>query len=124
MSRSSLRQHTCVKHVNEEAAKTLVIVAPTLKDAALSNPKLDAAWLAESLATNLEQQGAMMERIAPDIRALLQKDGADLEAPVHRLLQDWSHISLEVIATDKSKITVLDLQAKVEGGTIEHVFKA
>ena len=109
MSRSSLRQHTCVKHVNEEAAKTLVIVAPTLKDAALSNPKLDAAWLAESLATNLEQQGAMMERIAPDIRALLQKDGADLEAPVHRLLQDWSHISLEVIATDKSKITVLDL---------------
>ena len=31
--------------VNEEAGKMLVTVAPSLKEAALSNPKLDAEWL-------------------------------------------------------------------------------
>ena len=39
------------KQVNEEAAKALTIVAPDLKEAALSNPKLDAEWLGASLET-------------------------------------------------------------------------
>src|SRR5581483_11426101 len=33
------------KQVNEEAAKALVTVAPTVKEAALTNSKLDEAWL-------------------------------------------------------------------------------
>ena len=35
--------------VNEEAGKLLVTVAPDIKEAALSNPRLDGEWLGASL---------------------------------------------------------------------------
>jgi hypothetical protein len=112
------------KQVNEETAKVLVTVVPTIKETVLSNSKLDVAWLAESLEANLKQQGAMMEKIAPDIRILLQKDGVELVAEMQRLLHNWSRISLEVTAINKSKIVGLDLKAKSEAGTIDYIFKA
>lgn len=112
------------KKVNEEAAKALVTIAPTIKEVALSNPKIDAAWLAESLERNLKQQGETMEKLAPDIRILLQKDGAELTAEVQRLLRNWSRISLEVTATNESEVSDLELKAKAEGGVIEHNFRA
>jgi len=81
------------KQVNEETAKVLVTVVPTIKEAVLSNSKLDSAWLAESLEANLKQQGAMMEKIAPDIRMLLQKDGIELVAELTRALLELAEES-------------------------------
>ena len=75
----------------------MLTVAPSLKEAALSNPKLDAEWLGASLETNLKEQGEMMEKIAPDMHSLILKDGQALEADVQRLLQEWPRIAVEVI---------------------------
>jgi DNA-directed RNA polymerase subunit F len=112
------------KTVNEETAKALVTVAPTIKEAALSNPKLGTAWLAENMAANLKEQGEVMARIAPEMRLLLQKDGEELTAEVQRLLQNWSRISVEVTATNKSKISGVDSHAQARGGAIGHTVTA
>src|SRR5205823_10025741 len=53
------------EQVNDEAAQALVKVVPDVKEAALDNPKLDADWLGQSLASNLQEQGGVMARIAP-----------------------------------------------------------
>jgi hypothetical protein len=106
--------------VNEEAAKTLLLVAPDIKEAALSNPRLDAEWLGASLETNLKEQGDMMEKIAPDMHRLILKDGQALEAEVQRLLQDWPRIAVEVIATNESKISAVDSRARAAAGEIGH----
>jgi hypothetical protein len=106
--------------VNEEAAKTLLLVAPDLKEAALSNPRLDAEWLGASLEINLKEQGDMMEKIAPDMHRLILKDGQALEADVQRLLQDWPRIAVEVIATNESKISAVDSRARAAAGQIGH----
>ncbi len=108
------------KKVNEETAKALTTVAPSIKDAALSNSKLDAEWLGSSLETNLKEQGEMMERIAPDIHTLILKDGQALEADVQRLLQNWSRIAVEVTATNESKVSDVESRAKAGGGEIGH----
>ncbi len=57
--------------VNEEAAKTLLLVSPDIKEAALNNPRLDTQWLGTSLETNLKEQGNMMEKIASSMRRLI-----------------------------------------------------
>jgi hypothetical protein len=108
------------KQVNEEAAKALTVIAPDLKEAALSNPKLDAEWLGASLETNLKEQGEMMEKIAPDIHALILKDGQALEVDVQRLLQNWSRIAVEVTATNESTITNVESKARAVDGQIGH----
>jgi hypothetical protein len=108
------------KKVNEEAAKALTTIAPDIKEAALSNSKLDAEWLGTSLETNLKEQSEMMERIAPDIHALILKDGPALEADVQRLLQNWSRIAVEVTATNESKISDVESKARASGGDIGH----
>ena len=108
------------KKVNEEAAKALVVVTPAIKDAALSNPKLDAEWLGTSLETNLKEQGQTMEKIAPDIHTLILKNGQALDADIQRLLQNWSRITVEVRATNESKISNVESNAKARGGQIEH----
>jgi hypothetical protein len=66
--------------VNEEAAKTLLIVAPDIKEAALSNPRLDADWLGASLETDLIEQSDMMEKIAFEMHLFILKGGHVLEA--------------------------------------------
>ena len=106
--------------VNQEVAKTLLLVAPDIKEAALSNPRLDAEWLGASLETNLKEQGDMMEKIAPDIHRLILKDSQALEADVQRLLQDWPRIAVEVIATNESKISTVDSRARAAAGQIGH----
>jgi len=108
------------KKVNEEAAKALVTIAPDIKEAALSNPKLDAEWLGTSLETNLKEQGEMMEKIAPDIHTLILKEGQALDADVQRLLQNWSRIAVEVSATNESKISDVESKARAKGGQIGH----
>ena len=108
------------KKVNEEAAKTLVTVAPSIKEAALSNPKLDAEWLGASLETSLKEQGEMMEKIAPDIHTLILKDGQALEADVQRILHDWPRIAVEVTAINESKVSDVESRAKAAGGQIGH----
>jgi len=106
--------------VNEEAAKTLLLVAPDLKEAALSNSRLDAEWLGASLETSLKEQGDMMEKIAPDMHRLMLKDGQALEADVQRLLRDWPRIAVEVIATNESKISAVESRARAAAGQIGH----
>lgn len=106
--------------VNEEAGKMLVTVVPSLKEAALSNPKLNAEWLGASLEMNLKEQGEMMEKIAPDMHSLILKDGQALEADVQRLLQEWPRIAVEVTATNESKISDVASKARAAGGQIGH----
>jgi len=106
--------------VNEEAGKMLVTVAPSLKEAALSNPKLDAEWLGTSLEMNLKEQGETMEKIAPDMHSLILKDGQALEADVQRLLHEWPRIAVEVTATNESKISNVESKARAAGGEIGH----
>jgi len=53
--------------VNEEAAKTLLLVEPDIKEAALSNPRLDAEWLRVSLETSKKERDDVKEKIAPDM---------------------------------------------------------
>jgi hypothetical protein len=106
--------------VNEEAAKTLLLVVPDLKEAALSNPRLDAEWLGASLETNLKEQGDMMAKIAPDMHRLILKDGQALEADIQRLLWDWPRIAVEVIATNESKISTVESRARAAAGQIGH----
>ena len=108
------------KKLNEEAAKALTTIAPDIKEAALSNPKLDAEWLGTSLEENLIEQREMMARIAPDIHTLILKDGPALEADVQRLLQNWSRIAVEVTATNESKISNVESKARATGGEIGH----
>lgn len=108
------------KQVNEETAKALIAVAPTIKEAALTNPKLDVLWLGASLETNLEQQGKVMARISSDMRDLVQKDGVEFEAERQRLLREWQQITVEVTSTNKSKVTNIESNAKSAGGAIGH----
>jgi hypothetical protein len=97
--------------VNEEVVKTLLLVELDIKEAALSNPRLDAEWLGASLETSLKEQRDMVEKIAPDMHRLILKDGQALEANVQRLLRDWPCIAVEVIATNESKISAVDSRA-------------
>lgn len=108
------------KKVNEEAAKTLVAVVPSIKEAALSNPKLDVGWLGASLETNLKEQGEMMAKIAPELHTLILKDDQALEADVQHLLQNWSYIAVEVTATNESEVSDVESRAKAAGGQIGH----
>jgi hypothetical protein len=108
------------KKVNEEAAKTLVILAPSLKEAALSNSRLDTPWLATSLETNLKEQGEMMEQVAPVMYALMLKEGQAFEADMQLLLKDWSQIAVEVTAINKSRVSDITSKAQAENGRIGH----
>ena len=108
------------KQVNEETAKALIAVAPTIKEAALTNPKLDVLWLGASLETNLEQQGEVMARISSDVQDLVQKDGVEFEAERQRLLREWPQILVEVTSTNKSKVSNIESKAKAAGGAIGH----
>jgi hypothetical protein len=108
------------RQVNEDAAKALVTVIPTVKEAALTNPKLSATWLSESFESNLKEQGGTMEKIAPTMRELLLKNGELLEAERQYLLQNWQRVTVEVTATNKSRVSDVESKAKAAGGTIDH----
>ncbi len=85
------------EQVNDEAAQALVKVVPDVKDAALSNPKLDPDWLGQSLATNLKEQGGMMARIAPKVDELVHLDDAQLRAAVSDTLANWLSIKQTIV---------------------------
>lgn len=108
------------RRVNEETAKALIATTPTIKEAALTNPKLDVPWLGISLETNLKQQGEVMARISSDVRNLIQKDGTELEAEKQRLLREWSQIVVEVTSINKSRVSNIESKAKAIGGAIGH----
>jgi len=108
------------EQVNEETAKALIAIAPTIKEAALTNPKLDVLWLGASLETNLKQQGEVMARISSDVRDLVQKDGVELEVERQRLLREWSQIVVEVTSANKSKVSNIESKARAAGGVIGH----
>ena len=76
------------QQVNNEAAKALVTIVPEIKEAALTNTKLDAKWLEESLDTNLKDQGGTMAALAPRVRELIQLDEADMALAIERLKAD------------------------------------
>lgn len=108
------------QQVNDEAAKALVAVAPIVKQAALTNPKLDAMWLGENLETNLTQQGETMAKIASKLRHLVQMENRELEAGVKDLLQHWMQITVEVTASEDSTVSDIMSKAKATGGAIKH----
>lgn len=100
------------KQVNDEAAKALVTVAPDIKNAALANTKIDEGWLAESLESNLQEQGEMMATVAPKVRNLMQLNDAELLKVRDQLLNDWSRLRQEVSATDYGKVSGVKQRAK------------
>ncbi len=108
------------KNVNDESAKALVTFVPSIKEAALTNPKLDVEWLGESLKTNLEQQGEAMAKVASNVRELIQLDGAALDAKIQHMLANWTHIIVEVTAREDSEVSDVDSRAKARGGAIGH----
>jgi hypothetical protein len=108
------------KQVNEETAKALIAVTPAIKEAALTNPKLDVLWLGASLETNLKQQGEVMARVSSDVRDLMQKEGVEFEAKRQRLLREWPQIVVEVTSTNESKVSNIESKAKAAGGAIGH----
>lgn len=90
--------------VNNEAAQALVKVIPDVKEAALSNPKLDPDWLGQSLATNLKEQGGVMARIAPKVDELVHLDDAQLRAAIRDTLANWLSIK-QTIAVSEGEVS-------------------
>jgi len=105
------------EQVNDEAAQALVKVVPDVKDAALSNPKLDPDWLGQSLATNLEEQGGMMARIAPKVDELVHLDNAQLRAAVSDTLANWLSIK-QTIAVREGEVSnsPQSIKGRIGGG--------
>ncbi len=108
------------KQVNEETAKALVIITPMVKEAALTNPKLDMTWLGESLERSLVQQGEIMAQIAPKVRELVHKDENEQAIAIEHLLLNWSRISVEVTADHNSRVSNIESKARATGGAIGH----
>jgi hypothetical protein len=106
------------KQVNEEAAKALITVAPEVKEAATTNPKIDGAWLGASLEVSLKDQGWIMEKIAPQFHNFIQMDLAALEVERNRLLVNWSVISQEVTASQGSQVSRIEQNTQGRGGQI------
>lgn len=90
--------------VNDEAAQALVKVVPDVKEAALSNPKLDPDWLGRSLATNLKEQGGVMARIAPKMDELVHMNDAQLRAAISDTLANWISIK-QTIAVSEGEVS-------------------
>src|SRR6266581_3700059 len=63
-----------------------VTIVPEVKEAAMMNPKIDAAWLGASLEASLKDQGWIMGKIAPQFHDFIQLDLAALEVERNRLL--------------------------------------
>jgi hypothetical protein len=106
------------KQVNDEAAKALVTIVPEVKEAAMMNPKIDAAWLGASLEASLKDQGWIMGKIAPQFHDFIQLDFAALEVARNRLLADWPQISQEVTASGGSQVSRVEQNMEGKGGHI------
>jgi hypothetical protein len=112
------------KQVNEEAAKALVTVVPDIKDAAKANTKIDEVWLAQSLESNLQEQGEMMATIAPRVRNLIQLNDVELLKARDQLLNDWSRLRQEVSATDYGKVKGVQQHAKGDMKDVSQIVSA
>ncbi len=112
------------QQVNNEAAKALVTIVPEIKEAALTNTKLDAKWLEESLDTNLKDQGGTMAALAPRVRELIQLDEADMALAIERLKADWPRITQSVIASDYGEVSDIKQHAKGSKGDINQNISA
>ena len=106
------------KQVNDEAAKALVTIAPEVKEAAMTNPKIDGAWLGANLEASLKDQGWIMAKIAPQFHDFIQLDLAALEAARNRLLADWPLISQEVTASGGSQVSRIEQSTSGRGGQV------
>lgn len=106
------------KQANDEAAKVLVTVVPEVKEAVMTNPKIDGAWLGASLEVSLKDQGWVMAKIASQLRDIIQLDLAALEAARNRLLADWPLISQEVTAIEGSEVSRIEHNTEGRGGHI------
>lgn len=105
------------KDVNDEAAKALVTVAPEVKEAALTNPKLDQEWLGESLESSLREQGESMAKVAPHVHNLILLDETGLQSARDQLLANWSLVTQEVTAIGSSEVS--NIEQGVEGSGAE-----
>ncbi len=103
--------------VNDEAAQALVKVVPDVKEAALSNPKLNPDWLGQSLATSLEEQGGAMAQVAPKVNELVHLDDAQLRAAVRDTLANWSSIKQTIMASGGSKVSKSPQSVKEHAGS-------
>ncbi len=102
--------------INDEAAQALVRVVPDVKEAALSNPKLDPDWLGQSLATNLQKQGGTMAQVAQKVDELVHLDDAQLRAAVRDTLANWSSIKQTIMASEGGKVSKSPQSVKGHAG--------
>jgi hypothetical protein len=103
------------EQVNDEAAQALVALAPEVKEAALTNSKLNEAWLGTSLESSSKDQGLIMARIAPQFRDFIQLDPAAFGAAQHEFLARWAEISQEVTATEGSEVRHIEQNTEGAG---------
>ena len=112
------------KQVNDDAAKALVAVLPEVKEAALTNSKLDLEWLGKSLEVSLQQQGETMAKIAPQVHELVQLNGMALEEKIQFLLANWSSNIQEITAKGHSSVTGSEQGIEGKGGTNRQTISA
>jgi hypothetical protein len=107
------------EQVNDEAAQALVKVVPEVKEAALSNPRLDPDWLGQSLATNLKEQGGTMAQVAPKVNELVHMDDAQLRAAISETLAKWSSIKQTITASRGGTVSKSPQSVKEHAGSGE-----
>ncbi len=106
------------KQVNEEAAKTLVTITPMVKEAALTNPKLDATWLGDSLEHNLRDQGETMAMIARKVNELIQLDDAQLLEARQQVLKNWTSAIQTIVVSGTGEVSNSPQNIKGKGGNM------
>ena len=106
------------KKINEEAAQALVKVVPDVKEAALTNPKLDAKWLGKSLEANLQEQGGIMAMVAPTINSLVQLDDVQLRTVIGDMLANWSLITQTITVSGEGEVSNSPQSIKGRGGNL------
>lgn len=112
------------KQVNEEAARTLVVVLPEVRQAAMENPKVDVDWLTKSLETSLQKQGSTMAALAPQMSELVSMDQAALEEKIRYILANWSSNIQQMMATQQSKIAGSEQTIEGKGGANKQTMDA
>lgn len=105
------------EQVNDEAAQALVKVVPEVKEAALSNPKLNPDWLGRSLATNLKEQGGTMAQVAPKVDELIHLDETQLRAAISKTLANWVSLKQTITASEGGKVSKSPQSVKGHAGS-------
>jgi hypothetical protein len=104
------------KQVNEEVAKALVTITPMVKEAALTNTKLDANWLGKNLKDNLKDQGETMALIADKVYELIQLDGTQLLETKQKMLANWTRAIQTITVSGSGDVNNSPQHIKGRGG--------